>query len=446
MKYIITLLFIITVNIAQAQLTITPNASLYFAGTSSVMLENMSLVNNGSFFPDSSVVTFAGTGNNSISGSGNISFCRLHIVKQGEVILQRPISIINRIVFFEGHLFLGNHNVDLGRTAIVDDEGETERIRTTGTGQVIAVRNIDGGLNVNPGNLGLIISTGANLGDVMVRRGHLAQSGTGLTTSIHRYYDVIPELTPANINATLRLNYFGAELNGIGEQGLQVYHWANNIVWTPLGSSTNDGVQNYVSRSSIQSLGRFTLGGPTGTLPVQFVNISGRCEVSKSVITWQTAEEQNSLQFDVQRGNGNSWTTIGNTAASGNSTTLKSYSSSDNNRLSDAFYRIVEKSIDGRLRYSSVLHLTCATDDGFKLWPNPASTQITLQFNSNSNQQVAIQLHDSKGALVKEKMSGVLKGVNSVPLNISDAAAGIYTVLVITNEGQRLYNTTFIKQ
>ena len=446
MKYLITLLLFIRVSAGYCQLTIMPGGSLYLKDSASLTLDNISFMNNGFFSAGSSTVTFKGVGNDSISGSSEIGFHRLYIAKNGEVRLKSPISVTNAIAFHSGHLFIGNNDVQLGRTGILEGETETHRLFTTGSGEVIAARTINGGMGVNPGNLGLTISTGANLGDIIIRRGHLAQSGTGLTSSIKRYYEISTQFTPADLTASLVLNYFDVELNGFSEESLEVYRSPDAINWTNLGATSQDTTLEQITINGIQSFSRFTLGGTGIALAVQFLNVSGRCDDSKVLINWQTAHEQNSLQFDVQRLDGGTWVTLGSVPSSGNSNTLRSYSYVDNNPGSAGLYRIVEKSTDGRLQYSAILRISCSGAESFRLWPNPATSEITLQINSSRNDQIKMRIYDVRGALVKEKITTVQRGVNSLQINLTAMAAGFYSLAITGDEGQRLYSTTFIKQ
>jgi Tfp pilus assembly protein PilZ len=444
-------LFILSLLVGQqlmAQLTIQPGASLHLTSNAQLTLQDMSFVNNGQFFPDSSTVLFnGGTTNRSISGIGNLSFHELRIDKPGDdLVLQAPISVSYRIYFENGNLFIGNHDVNLGRTGFLQSEFENERLYTTGTGRVIAVRTLNGAVNQMPGNLGVSITTTENLGDVTVRRGHLPQSGNGLITSIRRYYDIEPQFAPTNANATLRLAYFDAELNGLDENILQVHRSPDGSNWNNLGFTLRHTTQDYVELSGIPSFRRFTLAGPTGPLPVHFVQLSGRCENGKATLQWQTAQEENSLHFEVQRGSGSSWTTIGTLPSAGNSTTLRSYQYTDLNPQTENLYRITEKGIDGRMQYSSVLRLSCSGENKFRVYPNPATTQVTVQMQSNAAQKIRLQIHDAKGALVKEQWAAVQIGTNIVPMNISALPVGTYTINAFTAEGQRLMATTFIKR
>jgi hypothetical protein len=80
--------------------------------------------------------------------------------------------------------------------------GENERNRIIGpNGGVIKMTVIlKAPLAVNPGNLGITITSPANLGSVTIQRGHkpvtgLSNNGVG----IGRYYMLIPSITPASM-------------------------------------------------------------------------------------------------------------------------------------------------------------------------------------------------------------------------------------------------------
>lgn len=432
-----------------SQLTIQPGASLYLRGNALLTLENISFQNDGQFFPDSSTVLFSGgTANRSISGSGTISFHELHIDRATglDVVLQSPISVGNRIHFITGNLFIGNHDVNLGRTGMLQNESEFDRVRTTGTGRVIAMRTINNAFNQMPGNIGVSISTTENLGDVIVRRGHLPQSGAGLTTSIQRYYEIEPQFTPSNAAATLRLSYLDAELNGLDENTLHIYRSSDNSNWNHLGFTLRHTNVDYVEVTGVQAFRRFTLGGPSGALPVRFVHIGGRCEGDKAIITWQTAQEENSLHFEVQRSSGSRWNTLGIVPSTGNSNTFRSYSVTDANPLGNAQYRIAEKGLDGRMQYSSVLRLSCSGENNVLLYPNPATTQVSVQWQSAIAQTVKLQLRDGKGAIVREHSASVQRGVNVFPFDLARLAAGSYHLSAIDQNGQRLFSTPLLKQ
>jgi hypothetical protein len=447
MKASFTFLIILCSYIAEAQLTITPGGSLHLTGNAQLTLQNMSFVNNGSFFPDSSTVLFTGNKDQSIGGTQTISFFDLIIDMQHPkmVSLLSPISVGKRIYFENGYLFAGNYDVNLGRTARLQNEFENQRLWTDGTGRVIATSNIDNLNNALPGNMGLSITTDENLGDVVVRRGYLSPVG-GLPSSAMRYYEIVPEFKPANPSMKLSLKYWDNELNGVDENNLQVFHSPDGVIWNNLGFSARSTTNDWVERDDVQLFGRYALAFSTGALPVIFASIQGRCEGGKTIINWQTAQEQNSLHFDIQRQEMGVWKTIGTVFSAGNSNALRSYNFADPDPQTEAMYRIVEKGMDGRLQYSSVLRMTCQQDSEMKLWPNPAGRQLSLQISIAKTQLVRLQIWDAKGAKVKEQTSTMQKGVNVLQLQLGDIIPGTYFLSIIDAKGKKLFSNTFLKQ
>ena len=205
-----------------AQLVITPGAQFSIAGFLPVTLQNTDLVNNGNFTTGNSVIRFAGNAASSISGSQPIQFNELDINKTGNnsVLLQRTIGVTQRVLLSSGFLHLNGFNVDLGTTGHLDGEQENARIIGPSGGEVLFNVNLNSPTGSNPANLGVFITSGRDLGNVIIRRGHQSQTNSaGLGNSILRYYDIIPA-NNTNPDATLRVRYFDGELNGLSENSL----------------------------------------------------------------------------------------------------------------------------------------------------------------------------------------------------------------------------------
>ena len=90
-----------------------------------------------------------------------------------------------------------------------------------------------------------------------------------------------------------------------------------------------------------------------GPLPVNFLSFNAKCEGGKILLTWKTAQEQNSRHFNIEKSfNGNSWSAIADITAAGNSETERAYSYVDSKGLQDNFYRIAEYDLDDKVQYS----------------------------------------------------------------------------------------------
>jgi len=181
-----------------------------------VVLQDASLVNNGTFNPPAGTVRFSGTGNNSISGTTSPAFQILEISKSSgsQLTLQNNITVNNNINFLSGLIELNANNIDLTGTAYLNNESETSRITGITGGYVQATATLNAPSAENPGNLGVVITSAQNPGVTVIRRGHVSQQNSyGTGNSIYRYYDILPATPPSSL--TVRLNYFDAELNGL---------------------------------------------------------------------------------------------------------------------------------------------------------------------------------------------------------------------------------------
>jgi len=157
-------------------------------------------------------------------------------------------------------LDLNNSVLNLGTTGTVNGEMETSRIFTFGNGYTQVINSLNMPVSANPGNLGAIISSTKNLGSVTIRRGHLAQANvSGTTPGIRRYFDILPD-NDNGLKATLRFQYFDAELNGLDEATLELWKQGKRN-WTNEGFTSRSTVNNFVEKTNINALSRWTLAG-----------------------------------------------------------------------------------------------------------------------------------------------------------------------------------------
>jgi len=182
-------------------------------------------------------------------------------------------------------------------------------------------------------------------------------------------------------------------------------------------------------------------------LPVHFISLDANCEKGKVLLTWKTAQEQNSSRFDIERSvDGSRWTVISNLPAAGNSSTEKAYSFTDNTPLQNNFYRIGEYDLDGKVQYSSLLRSSCNTPDIFSVWPNPVHDRLFINIVSGNASQATINIFDSKGALVRTQRANLLKGSNRLTADMKFPANGVYHLSVNWNNGQMKKTVAVLKQ
>jgi Secretion system C-terminal sorting domain len=433
-----------------AQLTITPGAQFSVFSDTKLTLQNTDLINNGDFLvATTSPVSFTGDASSFIAGDQVVRFFKLEINKTGNqsVSVRKVISIGSAIFFTSGFLDLNGFDLDLETTAHLDGEREDSRVIGPNGGRILFNTVLNAPAGANPGNLGAIFTSSQNLGNVTIRRGHQAQvNGVGLNNSIMRYYDIVPA-NNTDLNATLRFNYFDGELNGINENLLVLFKSDDAINWSAQGFTSRDATDNFVEKTGIGSFSRWTLSGIDNPLPVVFILFNAKCEGNNVLITWKTAQEENSSHFDIERSpDGIHWTVIGNLPAAGNSGIERSYSFTDNDPLQNGYYRIAEYDLDGRVLYTSILRSSCGATDVFSTWPNPVRDKVFINIVTGNQSQALIKVFDSKGALVKIQKTTVLQGSNQFTIDMRSLANGFYSLSVEWNNGQIKKAVQVLKQ
>jgi hypothetical protein len=445
---LLILLLLVSIYRLPAQLTITPGSQFAAAGNIQLTLQNTDLINNGNFATGNSVISFTGNVSSFISGSQPTRFFEVTVSKtnNASVILQQPIGVAERVLFSTGFLDLNSFNTDLGTTGRLENEQETSRIIGENGGQVLLSTVLNAPVSADPGNLGFFIVSSQNLGNVIIRRGHQSQSGSGLGNSILRYYDIVPE---NNIIADeFRINYFDEELNGIDENSLVFFKSDNLIDWSGLAINSRSVTDNFVSKENIAPFSRWTLAADNRPLPVHFVLFNVKCEDDEVLVTWKTVQEQNSSHFNIERStDGVGWTVIGNLPAARNSSIEKSYSFTDDRPVQNAYYRIAQYDLDARVQYTRVIRSSCTITEGFTLWPNPTHGAVFVNIVARNESQVVIKILDSKGALVKVQRARILPGSNQLTADMGSLPNGVYSLQVVWNNSAQMKKTVqVIKQ
>ena len=68
------------------------------------------------------------------------------------------------------------------------------------------------------------------------------------------------------------------------------------------------------------------------------------------------------------------------------------------------------------------------TETNLALYPNPASTRLAINFNSNKSSETTILVYDMAGRMVIKQLQNINTGHNIINLNVSNLKNGIYSV------------------
>lgn len=407
-----------------------------------LVLNDINLVNNGTFNPAGGTVRFSGATNNSISGSTNPAFNILEINKNAgnQLSLQNNISINSYISFLSGIIELSNRNVILNGTAYLNNESETSRITGTTGGYVQATATLNAPAAANPGNLGAVISTAQNPGITVIRRGHVSQQNTdGTGNSIYRYYDILPATVPTSFS--LRLNYFNAELNLLNEASLAITKSNNNLIWLKQGFTGRNTTTNYVEHNGITNYNqRWTLTTIDNILPLELLSFGTTCKTNAVELKWTTADDMNSGAFEVQRSNdGIQWQSIDKMQAGSSN----HYTYTDQLPGKGSMYRL-KMIADDLITYSTIKTPGCALKANALIYPSPATSHLQVQLNNMPGKELVLMLYSNNGQLLQIKSISMAAPFETYTLPLAGLSAGTYH-LSIQSPGFKK-TVAFVKQ
>jgi hypothetical protein len=404
MKKFLLLYKILFVSLpAFAQLTISSGTQWVNTGNVTLNLSNLDMINNGTFVAGNSNVKFTGNANNNIGGSAATTFYQVEIAKSpgSKMLLASNINVNSQVVFTSGLLDLNQNNLTLGAAAVLTNEGENTRIIAPNGGEAIITVNLNAPNAFNAGNLGAIITSAANLGSVIIKRGHLAQTGGGLGGSILRYYNITPQTNSA-LNATLRFRYFDAEKNNRDENNFMLFQSDDGgNSWTNQSQTSRNTSADFVEKSGLSTLSKFTLSdnAVVANCSATSVLLSVKAGKQNNVnVNWSTATESNNQGFAVERmlkgePDFSQLTFINSKASGGNSMSQLNYSYTDLNSSTDtSYYRLKIVGLDASTCYSDIKPFVPKSGGGKKGLNiiNTDTTQTIAGTNNLSNKQAGM--------------------------------------------------------
>jgi hypothetical protein len=414
-------------------------------GSYNLVLSNGAhLENNAAMQAGDLVLKATGNAASEIKGSGSLAIRQLRVSKAAaqKIILQKDIDVSEGVFFNTGLLDLNGFDLILADTASLVGESETSRAMGNG-GAIQITRDLDMPLAENPGNLGLIITSGASWGNTTIRRGHQTYANAG-SGSVSRNFEVIPT-NNTGLNAFLRMYYLGAELNGLTETALDFYESDNGgTSWTNIGATSRNAAQNFVNLNGVQEMSLLTLGTINAPLPLTLTGMDIACLHNRPVIQWRIAYSGPGDLFRIQKSlDGNSWQSIpGDIPAIAENDHEYSYTD-----ITEPYpyYRLLCVRSNGETFFSKVLQANCQ-DGGyrFSLLQNPVDSYVPLSIQSTSALNTEIVIYDMAGKVLLQKQAIITPGVSRIDLDVSALASGMYLIQAKDKQGL-LWQSKFVK-
>ena len=186
-------------------------------------------------------------------------------------------------------------------------------------------------------------------------------------------------------------------------------------------------------------------------LPIKLSSFTAVKNNADILLQWQTAYEQNSSHFNVQRStDGINFSNIRTVQASGNSSVTINYRYTDNTvknlaGVTNVFYRLELVDIDASKALSSIVSVKLNTEQsGLMLLENPVRNDLRLQFTSQVKENINLIITDASGRQVLARQIPVNIGSISTVVPVNILAGGIYYITLVTSHDKQ--TLSFLKQ
>ncbi|MEI6313217.1 MAG: T9SS type A sorting domain-containing protein, partial [Bacteroidota bacterium] len=153
-----------------------------------------------------------------------------------------------------------------------------------------------------------------------------------------------------------------------------------------------------------------------------------------------TASEINNKGFEVLRSlDGINFEKVGFVNGNNNSTTAHTYHFDDHNVVAgrEYYYRLNQVDNNGKKEeskiVSSIIHGNTSIIIG-ELYPNPTSSNASVDITVFQNTSVRIKMIDAIGKQVINTTSELVTGTNKINLNMSHLSEGVYIVSIQVGE------------
>jgi hypothetical protein len=222
----------------------------------------------------------------------------------------------------------------------------------------------------------------------------------------------------------------------------------NNLSWTaPSGGGSPTQVTFYYVGNAANGVGgadagdKIYTGSTLVALPVTLSAFNASVKGTNVELNWQTASENNSSHFIVEKSADNQhFVTVATIKAAGNSNSTSNYNYVDAKPSyfeRDIFYRLQMVDKDGTKKYSSVVKARLKATATFvkKIYPNPVKTGGLMQVElvSEEVQNATLELVNNNGRKMQQQATTLVKGTNMIDMTVHRfAAPGIYQVIIRT--------------
>jgi hypothetical protein len=202
-------------------------------------------------------------------------------------------------------------------------------------------------------------------------------------------------------------------------------------------AANNGTLQNFALTGSTSNFVKHALTVIPVPLPVTLTKFNAFRNGVQGYLQWQTAQEENSKEFVIERSSdGKTFTAIGTVSAAGKSSQPVDYNFTDLTPINGPnYYRLREADLDSKYTYSMVRVLNFGESSRVTWFKTGHLTAQIVYLRGNNE---SYSLCDIGGHILRQ---GQLSGGKA---NVSNLPAGVYIVRVLTRTGDALTTKLFL--
>jgi hypothetical protein len=432
----------------------TNASSATLVNDGSVYLKNTLTNNQASMSVGTGTLHLNGSSAQSVAGTATFKTYNLNTNNASGITLNNNLSISGTHIFTTGniassvtpnYLIYESGSSYTGATDAKHVTGWVKKIGNTGfifpTGNGTYLRQIE------TSNLSTSIEFNAKYRGATQNTGNLQSP---LVVINPNEYWTLDNITASGTTAQVTLNWDNSKVAFptyvLADLRSAQYNASN--LWESTGGSATGSVTTTgsITSNSLSVFGSLSIGSTTFTVPLNFLSITAQRKTDYTLIDWETANEVNVKQQEVQRSrNSNMFITIA-TEPARNTIYKQTYSYKDFDRLEGTiYYRIKSVDFDGKTRYSKVVSVNYAgMAETISVRNNPATGIVYLTLISVKSKAYNYQLIAASGNIVQQgnlQYGGT--GSMSIPLR-SSVVRGSYILLL--NDGVNISTHKIIVQ
>lgn len=181
-------------------------------------------------------------------------------------------------------------------------------------------------------------------------------------------------------------------------------------------------------------------------LATNLIDFTATKQGSKAYLSWQASAGFDNAYFDIERStDGVNFIKTGTVTANAGSAAAASYSFTDASPAGGLnYYRLKQVTTDGKYYYSETRSLSFTGISSLRVYPNPATDHLTINFDNDRDENAQLTVIDANGRPVIAKQQALVNGNNSFTVYFTNnMASGLYLLKI--NTTGNVYSTKFIK-